>query len=143
MFPGVILQMTYWYRPDEMSLRLLYFCKRSTFCYEYSPTNDAVLDMLGSFSTAISGVLAYAFSFASGRGGLSGWQWLFLVEGIFTVLFGIALYFILPDCEYSLLSSWTCTETVLQFHPQQGGLQKRRKLLYKLDFHPTHLERQN
>jgi hypothetical protein len=26
-FPGVILQMTYWYRPDEMSLRLLYFCK--------------------------------------------------------------------------------------------------------------------
>jgi hypothetical protein len=25
-FPGVILQMTYWYRPDEMSLRLLYFC---------------------------------------------------------------------------------------------------------------------
>ncbi|EKV04865.1 hypothetical protein PDIG_86660 [Penicillium digitatum PHI26] len=22
-FPGVILQMTYWYRPDEMSLRLL------------------------------------------------------------------------------------------------------------------------
>ncbi|KAJ5000401.1 hypothetical protein K4K48_002740 [Colletotrichum sp. SAR 10_66] len=25
MFPGVILQMTYWYRPDEMSIRLLYF----------------------------------------------------------------------------------------------------------------------
>jgi hypothetical protein len=27
MFPGVILQMTYWYRPDEMSLRLLYLCE--------------------------------------------------------------------------------------------------------------------
>jgi len=27
MFPGVILQMCYWYRPDEMSVRLLYFCK--------------------------------------------------------------------------------------------------------------------
>ena len=26
MFPAVILQMTYWYRPDEMSIRLLYFC---------------------------------------------------------------------------------------------------------------------
>ncbi|KAF2029234.1 putative pantothenate transporter [Setomelanomma holmii] len=25
MFPGVILQMCYWYRPDEMSVRLLYF----------------------------------------------------------------------------------------------------------------------
>lgn len=28
MFPGVILQMTYWYRPDEMSIRLLYFCEQ-------------------------------------------------------------------------------------------------------------------
>ncbi|KAJ4376112.1 hypothetical protein N0V83_001393 [Neocucurbitaria cava] len=27
MFPGVILQMCYWYRPDEMSVRLLYFCE--------------------------------------------------------------------------------------------------------------------
>lgn len=27
MFPGVILQMCYWYRPDEMSIRLLYFCE--------------------------------------------------------------------------------------------------------------------
>ncbi|KAI0872718.1 major facilitator superfamily domain-containing protein [Hypoxylon argillaceum] len=25
MFPGVILQMTYWYRPDEMSIRLLVY----------------------------------------------------------------------------------------------------------------------
>lgn len=31
MFPGVILQMTYWYRPDEMSLRLLYFCRYSMY----------------------------------------------------------------------------------------------------------------
>lgn len=30
MFPGVILQMTYWYRPDEMSIRLLYFCMSHT-----------------------------------------------------------------------------------------------------------------
>ena len=31
MFPGVILQMTYWYRPDEMSIRLLYFCTSYIF----------------------------------------------------------------------------------------------------------------
>ena len=34
MFPGVILQMCYWYRPDEMSVRLLYFCQ-SQFCPQY------------------------------------------------------------------------------------------------------------
>ncbi|KIW66256.1 hypothetical protein PV04_08455 [Phialophora macrospora] len=79
MFPGVLLQMVYWYRPDEMSIRLLYF---------YA---------LGNFSQVISGVLAYAFDTISGRNGLSGWQWLFLVEGVITIAYGIALFFILPD----------------------------------------------
>lgn len=26
MFPGIILQLTYWYRADEMASRLLIFC---------------------------------------------------------------------------------------------------------------------
>ncbi|KAE9367761.1 pantothenate transporter [Stipitochalara longipes BDJ] len=79
LFPGVILQLCYWYRPDEMSRRLLYFY------------------ILGNFSTVISGVLAYAFDGVSGKGGLSGWQWLFLVEGLITIVFGVILYFTLPD----------------------------------------------
>ncbi|KAJ5639955.1 uncharacterized protein N7484_007817 [Penicillium longicatenatum] len=78
-FPGVILQMTYWYRPDEMSLRLLYFY------------------ICGNVSGIFSGLLAYAFDTVSGAGGLSGWQWLFLTEGIATVLFGVVIWFLLPD----------------------------------------------
>ncbi|KAL4934623.1 major facilitator superfamily domain-containing protein [Aspergillus undulatus] len=78
-FPGVILQMTYWYRPDEMSLRLLYFY------------------ICGNFSNVIGGLLAYAFDTVSGAGGLSGWQWLFLIQGIATVIFGVAIWFLLPD----------------------------------------------
>ncbi|KAJ5438112.1 uncharacterized protein N7458_009110 [Penicillium daleae] len=78
-FPGVILQMTYWYRPDEMSLRLLYFY------------------MCGNVSGIFGGLLAFAFDTVSGAGGLSGWQWLFLTEGIATVIFGVAIWFLLPD----------------------------------------------
>ncbi|KAJ5310399.1 Amidase [Penicillium atrosanguineum] len=78
-FPGVILQMTYWYRPDEMSLRLLYFY------------------ICGNVSGIFSGLLAYAFDTVSGAGGLSGWQWLFLTEGIATVIFGVAIWLLLPD----------------------------------------------
>ncbi|KAL2212637.1 MFS general substrate transporter [Sarocladium strictum] len=59
MFPGVILQLSYWYRPDEMSVRLLYFL--------------------------------------SGAHGLSGWQWLFLAEGLMTIVLGVAVKFLLPD----------------------------------------------
>ncbi|KAF6831961.1 hypothetical protein CPLU01_06478 [Colletotrichum plurivorum] len=79
MFPGVILQMTYWYRPDEMSIRLLYFY------------------ILGNLSGIFSGILAFAFDTVSGSRGLSGWQWLFLVEGLITIVFGTAVYFLLPD----------------------------------------------
>ncbi|KAJ5291018.1 hypothetical protein N7478_000269 [Penicillium angulare] len=85
-FPGVILQMTYWYRPDEMSLRLLYFY------------------ICGNCASIFSGLLAYAFDTVSGAGGLSGWQWLFLVEGIATVIYGVALWFLLPD--FPETSTW-------------------------------------
>ncbi|KAI1148294.1 major facilitator superfamily domain-containing protein [Nemania diffusa] len=79
MFPGVILQMTYWYRPDEMSIRLLYFY------------------ICGNLSGIFSGLLAFGFDTVSGAGGLSGWQWLFLVEAIGTILVGTAIWFLLPD----------------------------------------------
>ncbi|KAI0469648.1 MFS general substrate transporter [Xylariaceae sp. FL0804] len=78
-FPGVILQMTYWYRPDEMSLRLLYFY------------------ICGNCAGIFSGLLAFAFDHASGAGGLSGWQWLFMVEGLVTIVVGVAIWFLLPD----------------------------------------------
>ncbi|EME85970.1 uncharacterized protein MYCFIDRAFT_39363 [Pseudocercospora fijiensis CIRAD86] len=79
MFPGVILQMTYWYRPDEMSVRLLYFY------------------ILGNLSGVFGGVFAYAFDIASGGAGLSGWQLLFLFEGLITILIAFAIWFYLPD----------------------------------------------
>ncbi|KAI1658366.1 putative pantothenate transporter [Daldinia decipiens] len=86
MFPGIILQMTYWYRPDEMSLRLLYFY------------------VCGNLSGIFSGILAFAFDHASGAGGLSGWQWLFLVEAIATIIMGVGVWFLLPD--FPETASW-------------------------------------
>ncbi|KAI1364587.1 pantothenate transporter [Xylaria arbuscula] len=86
MFPGVILLMTYWYRPDEMSLRLLYFY------------------ICGNLSGIFSGLLAYGFDTVSGAGGLSGWQWLFLVEAIATIIVSVGIWFLLPD--FPETASW-------------------------------------
>jgi hypothetical protein len=99
MFPGVVLQMCYWYRPDEMSVRLLYFCEFNCLARTLRHSRLIPTDILGNLSGVISGVLAFAFSHLDGAHGLSGWQWLFLVEAIITIVFGIALYWILPDCE--------------------------------------------
>ncbi|VUC36359.1 unnamed protein product [Clonostachys rosea] len=79
MFPGIILQLTYWYRADEMTSRLLIF-----YSFEF-------------FANIVSAVLAFAFNGVNGKGGLSGWQWYFLVEGIFTIIFGVSLWWIFPD----------------------------------------------
>lgn len=64
--------MTYWYRPDEMSLRLLYFCKLPLLFYKF--VTDCI-DVCGNISSIFGGLLAYGFDTVSGAGGLSGWQW--------------------------------------------------------------------
>ncbi|KAK1689894.1 putative pantothenate transporter [Colletotrichum godetiae] len=57
----------------------------------------SVADVLGNLSGIFSGILAFAFDTVSGSRGLSGWQWLFLVEGLVTLVLGTAVYFLLPD----------------------------------------------
>ncbi|PNP57217.1 hypothetical protein THARTR1_02747 [Trichoderma harzianum] len=61
-------------------------------------------DICGNCSGIIGGLLAFAFDHASGSHGLSGWQWLFLTEGALTVVFGIAVWFLLPD--FPETASW-------------------------------------
>jgi len=56
IWPGTMLHMTYWYRPDEVAPRVV------------------LVTLLGNFSTVISGVLEFAFNGVT-AGGLSGWKW--------------------------------------------------------------------
>ncbi|KAJ4258054.1 hypothetical protein NW762_008194 [Fusarium torreyae] len=78
LWPGMLLQLCYWYRPDEMASRIV------------------LVTILGNFSAVISGVLAFAFNGVHARG-LSGWKWLILTEGVFTILLGIFAYLFMPD----------------------------------------------
>ncbi|CEL00784.1 hypothetical protein ASPCAL00380 [Aspergillus calidoustus] len=79
MFPAIILQLSYWYRPDEIAVRLV-----SIYC-------------VGNVAGIIGGLLAYAFNGVSGAGGISGWQWLFIVEGALTIFMGVVVWICLPD----------------------------------------------
>ncbi|KAL4767764.1 major facilitator superfamily domain-containing protein [Aspergillus nidulans var. acristatus] len=63
-YPSVLYHMAFWYKPSEMPWRVALF---------YS---------LGQLSSALSGLLAYAISFMNRLRGLSGWRWLFILEGL-------------------------------------------------------------
>ena len=78
-FPGMILYLTYWFPSRERAGAVAKFMT----------------------ATAIAGVvgapIASALLKLEGRGGLHGWQWLFLVEGVPTFLVGISVLFVLKD----------------------------------------------
>lgn len=78
-FPGVIYYMTWWF-PAAARARAV-----SRFMLALP------------VASIISGLLAGPLLGLQGRFGFSGWQWLFLVEGLPTVLLGIALFFYLTD----------------------------------------------
>jgi MFS family permease len=50
-----------------------------------------------SLSGAFGGLLARGLNEMGGRGGLEGWRWIIIIEGILTALVGVMAYFVLPD----------------------------------------------
>lgn len=57
----------------------------------------AVFYVAASLSGAFSGLLAYGIQQLDGRSGLSGWQWIFLIEGLIPVALSLVVWKILPD----------------------------------------------
>ena len=60
-----------------------------------------------NFSGIVGSLLAYGISYMDGLCGMSAWQWVYLLEGIATILFAIVVFFVLPDYPKSPRSnSW-------------------------------------
>ncbi|WP_338524493.1 MFS transporter [Pseudomonas batumici] len=80
-FPGVVLYLSQWF-PSFRRGRIM---------------------ALFMSAIPVSGLLGSPFSgwilthFAAGQGGLAGWQWMFLLQGIPTIALGIAAFFLLAD----------------------------------------------
>ena len=49
--------------------------------------------LAGSFS----GLLAYAIANMAGTAGYGGWRWIFIIEGLITIVVATAAFFIIPD----------------------------------------------
>ncbi|KAG6916591.1 hypothetical protein DXG01_006241 [Tephrocybe rancida] len=59
-------------------------------------TLQAMFFSAATLSGAFGGLLAFAIVKMDGIGGKPGWAWLFFLEGIFSTLFGLVSFFLLP-----------------------------------------------
>ncbi|KAL3465085.1 major facilitator superfamily domain-containing protein [Aspergillus heterothallicus] len=67
------------------------------YCRFEVQTKMSIFYSSACIASAFSGLLAFAIEKMNGIGGLSGWRWIFILEGIATVVFGTALALCLPD----------------------------------------------
>jgi len=75
------------YPPNKTGLRMSYFYFSS------------------AASGAFSGLLAAGITKMDGLGGQSGWRWIFIMEGIISVVIGASCFLLLPDSP-TLSSKW-------------------------------------
>ncbi|KAL4865523.1 hypothetical protein BDV12DRAFT_211025 [Aspergillus spectabilis] len=77
--PGLAYYITFWYRANERSIRLAFIYSTAT--------------LAGAFG----GALAYGISHLNMTRGLEGWRWLFIIEGLPSVVCAFIVLFFLPD----------------------------------------------
>ncbi|KZV65193.1 MFS general substrate transporter [Peniophora sp. CONT] len=79
LFPGVNYYLSCWYKRSEFGIRA------------------AIFFSAASASGAFGGLFAAAISNMDGIGGKRGWQWIFIIEGLMTVIAGALSYWIIQD----------------------------------------------
>ncbi|KAF2167190.1 hypothetical protein M409DRAFT_66224 [Zasmidium cellare ATCC 36951] len=89
-FPAASYLLTTWYCRFEVQTRL------------------AIFFSAASAASAFSGLLAFGIQHMDGAGGYAGWRWIFILEGIFTVVAGSGLYWLPADSPQtaSFLKPW-------------------------------------
>ena len=79
-FPGMLLFLTYWIPANQRArVGAIFMTSIALACALGQPLSTFILDHM------------------KGVAGLRGWQWLFLLEGICTVLLGFSVYFFMTD----------------------------------------------
>ncbi|KAJ5579687.1 uncharacterized protein N7459_005672 [Penicillium hispanicum] len=77
--PGAMYALSTWYSSAELTSRIAVF----------------FFGMFGG--TAVSPLIGAGLLKLDGKGSLAGWQWIFLVEGIGSIMIAIALFSLLPE----------------------------------------------
>lgn len=107
-FPAAVYLISQWYLPNETQLRIALFYSAS------------------ALAGAFSGLLAYVIAKMDGVGGLGGWRWIFILEGIASVLAGVMTFFFLIDTP-ALSGSWLTPDEIKYLQLRQEALKGNSK----------------
>ncbi|KAL4891998.1 retrograde regulation protein 2 [Aspergillus ambiguus] len=78
LFPSMTLLLANWYLREELATRVSY------------------LFVASALSGAFGGLIAFAILYMDGTAGYPGWRWLYILEGLITILFGVCCIFLVP-----------------------------------------------
>ncbi|CAG8445702.1 5579_t:CDS:10 [Diversispora eburnea] len=79
LLPGIVFFITMWYIRSEQNYRI------------------GIIYAGATLAGAFSGLIAYFIMDLDGKIQLSGWQWIFLIDGSITILIALLAYFFISD----------------------------------------------
>jgi len=79
LFPGVNYYLSCWYKRSELGVRA------------------AVFFSAAALSGSFGGLLAAAIEKMDGLGDIAGWGWIFILEGLLTIVLGVASFWLVHD----------------------------------------------
>lgn len=105
-YPAAVYLCTFWYMPKDLAYRVsIFYCA-------------------SALSGAFSGLLAAGIAQMHGIGGQEGWRWIFILEGLATVVLGVMCFFLLIDSPRRS-SKWLSPDEIryleLQHFIKEGG----------------------
>ncbi|GAA5822225.1 hypothetical protein JCM3770_005857 [Rhodotorula araucariae] len=124
--PDVILYLSYYYSKNELPVRLAFFW-----------SINYIADMATAF-------LAVGLLKMRGIGGYAGWKWMFLLEGLFTLVIGVVSFFMLAPGPSQTKARWrpngfftdrevkVIVNKVVRDDPTKASMHNRQALTLKL-----------
>ncbi|KAL4861877.1 major facilitator superfamily domain-containing protein [Aspergillus spectabilis] len=99
LYPGSYFILSMWYTPKELGTRMAIFYGANTA------------------AGAFGGVIAYGVGNLDGAMGWRAWRWLFLIEGVITVVAGLACFWLLPQFphQYKDRKTWWLTPEEMEY----------------------------
>jgi MFS transporter, ACS family, pantothenate transporter len=107
-YPGMQYVIGSWYRRDELAKR------------------SCIFHTASAIGSMFSGYLMAAVYHLDGTGGLKGWQWLFVVDGVISLPIAISGFFLLPDVP-EITRAWYFTPEERQYAQKRMDLEGRAK----------------